>query len=231
MLAAWLGSMRTLVLPEVVTVGGPDPLDSPTYAVEYEEAKNYGRATGSSRSQAMTDTAMFFNSNGAIMVSDALVRYLETHPIGLEQTALIFARMHGAMTDAGISCWGLKRDVGFWRPSQAISGQYDDGNPLTTPDPLWTPLIPNPNYSDYVSGHASLNSPAIEVIRRTLGETTPLTLISGNSPTPRTYAHLYEIEHAAFSARIWSGLHFRRAMIDGYAIGQRTAERVMTTLG
>jgi hypothetical protein len=230
MVAAWLGSLTPLVLDQVVTVGGPDPLTSSSYAMDYNEVKAYGRATSTTRTQAMTDTAQFFNSNGATMVSDALVRYLESHPLTLEQTALMFAQIHGAMTDSAISCWGQKRDVGFWRPSQAISGQYDDGNPDTTPEPGWTPLVPNPNYSDYVSGHASLNAPAVEVIRRWLGETTPLELRSGNSPTPRVYGHLYELEHEAFNARIWSGLHFRRAMVDGYEIGHRTAERVMATL-
>ena len=239
MVVPWLGSLRTLVLGEFVTVGGPDPLASPSWAMEYNEVKAYGRATGSARSQAMTDTALFFNSNAATMVGDALVRYLETNPIGLERTTLLFAQMHGAMTDSAIACWYLKREVGFWRPYEAIAGHpdfphYDDGNPDTAPEPGWTSLInPNPNYSDYVSGHASVTSPATEVIRRTLGEETQLELRSQFTSTPlppRTYAHLYEIEHEAFNARIWSGLHYRRAMVDGYEIGHRTAERVMHVL-
>jgi hypothetical protein len=42
---------------------------------------------------------------------------------------------------------------------------------------------------------------------------------------------LSEIERDAFNARIWSGLHFRKAMVDGYDIGHRTAERVMSAFG
>ena len=100
MAAAWLGSVTPLVLGEFVTVGGPDPLASPSWAMDYNEVKAYGRATGSARSQAMTDIAQFFNSNAATMVSDALVRYLQTHPLSLRRTALLFAQMHGAMTDS-----------------------------------------------------------------------------------------------------------------------------------
>jgi hypothetical protein len=48
---------------------------------------------------------------------------------------------------------------------------------------------------------------------------------------PRTYAHLSELEYDAFHARIWSGLHFRRAMVDSYDIGHRTADRVMDAFG
>ena len=186
MVAAWLGSLPPLVLGEFVTVGGPDPLASPSWAMDYNEVKAYGRASGSARSQVMTDTATFFNSNAATMVSDALVRYLATHPIGLERTALLFAQMHGAMTDSAIACWWLKREVGFWRPYEAISGHpvagfFDDGNPDTTREPGWTSLInPNPNYADYVSGNACVTSPATEVIRRTLGEETRLELRSSS---------------------------------------------------
>ena len=81
--------------------------------------------------------------------------------------------IHGAQTDSAIRCWGLKRDVGFWRPSQAVAGAGTDGNDATVSEAGWAPLVPNPNYSDYVSGHACLTGPAVEVIRRILGENTP----------------------------------------------------------
>ena len=185
----------------------------------------------------MTDTALFFNTNAATMVSDALVRHLETHPFSLRRTALLFAQMHGAMTDSVIAAWWLKREVGFWRPYEAIAGHpvaghFDDGNADTAPEPGWTSLVANPNYSDYISGHASVTSPAAEVIRRTLGEGHAAGLRSQFSVAPlppRTYDHLYEIEHDAFNARIWSGLHYRRAMVDGDEIGI-AAERVMAVL-
>jgi hypothetical protein len=81
-----------------------------------------------------------------------------------------------------------------------------------------------------VSGHACLTAPAVEVIRRMLGETTPLELLSVNSSIPRTYATLSDLEDDAFHARIWSGLHFRTAMEDGYQIGHHTAAEVLTLI-
>ena len=38
---------------------------------------------------------------------------------------------------------------------------------------------------------------------------------------------LTALEHDAFHARIWGGLHFRDAMDDGYLLGHATADRVM----
>jgi hypothetical protein len=134
------------------------------------------------------------------------------------------------MTDSVITCWRLKYDVGFWRPFQAIHGAGADRNPATVPDTTWAPLVANPPYSDYVSGHACLTSPAVETIRRMLGEETELTLHSYNTNADRTYPTLSEIEFDAFHARIWGGLHFRDAMEDGYYIGHTAARRVLTRL-
>lgn len=230
MLGAWIGSLRPLVLDKLVEVDGPDPITSAEYAVDYNEVKALGSATSAVRTQEQTGTAVFFNSNPATMVGDALIRHLETEPVSLLRTARIFARIHGAMTDAVIKCWQLKRDVGFWRPSEAVADAALDGNPDTEPASGWAPLVPTPPYSDYVSGHACLTSPAVETIRRMLGENTPLELISVNSPTHRTYPSLTALEADAFMARIWSGLHFRKAMEDGYAIGHETARRVARQL-
>jgi hypothetical protein len=232
MLAAWLGSLRPLVLHHRVRVDGPDRLTSDEYAADFNEVKLYGSRSSTRRSEGETTIAQFFHSNSATMVGDALIRRLEASPIGLAETSHVFAAMHASMTDAVIRCWQLKRDVGFWRPDQAVAGAETDGNPATTTEAGWAPLVPTPPYSDYVSGHACLTGPAVEVVRRTLGESTPLELISANplTPAPRPYAHLSDIETDALNARIWSGLHFRDAMTDGYAIGHVTARRVLRAL-
>jgi hypothetical protein len=232
MLGAWLGSLRPLVTKKTVKVDGPDALTSAAYTSQFNEVKSLGRASSTTRTEAQRQTALFFNYNAATAVGDAVIRYLEGqgHPLTLAETARLFAAMHAAMTDSLIQCWRLKRDVGFWRPSQAVQGAENDGNPATIDDDTWTPLIPNPPYSDYVSGHGCLTGPAVEVVRKTLGEATPLELISPNSPTHRTYPKLRGIEQEAFMARIWSGLHFRTAMADAYHIGHVTARRVMAEL-
>lgn len=229
MLAAWLGSLTHLVAFRRVRVSGPDALTSRAYTRDFREVKRLGSIDSTARTDRQTDTALFYNSNSATMVGDALIRKLEKQPIGLARTARLFARIHAAMTDSLIRCWELKRDVGFWRPSQAIVGADTDLNPATTPDPAWTPLVPNPNYSDYVSGHGCLTSPAVEVIRHTLGARTRLELISVNSPTPRIL-RLARIERQALNARVWAGLHFRDAVADAYTLGHRTARLVIRRL-
>jgi hypothetical protein len=229
MLAPWLGSLRNLVV-EAEPISGPYTLGSSAWADDYEEVRAVGSNSSTVRTPAQTATAIFHNStNAGRTIGEALVRYLAVHPLGILETARVFAQMHGALTDTFICTWQQKRDVGFWRPFQAISGAHDDGNPGTTPQPGWAPLIPNPQYSEYLSGHGSGTSPQVEVIRRVFGEATSLEL---RSPAlgARTYAHLSEIEHEAFHARIWGGLHYRKAMRDTYEMGHSTAWRVMSVV-
>jgi hypothetical protein len=148
----------------------------------------------------------------------------------VRRTAHLFAAAHGSQADSVIAAWRQKFEVGFWRPTQAIAGAADDGNPATQPEAGWTALRPLPPYPDYVSGHAALTGPVAEVVRRMLGDHTTLVLHSFLTGEDRTYTSIRSIERDAFNARIWSGLHFRRAMVDGYAIAHRTADRVLDRL-
>lgn len=236
MLVPWLGFVRPLLLDEPIRargVTGPDPLTRSDYVADYNEVKRLGSLESPRRTTHETDTALFFNSNSAIMITEGVLRYLDARPLPLTDTARLFAAMHTAESDAIITCWRLKYEVGFWRPFQAIHAADTDGNPATAPDPSWTPLIANPPYSDYVSGHGCLTSPTVQVIRRMLGERTPLTLHSYSTAITRTdrdYRTLGAIEHDALHARIWGGLHFRTAVEDAYAIGHAAADQVLSRL-
>ena len=162
------------------------------------------------------------------MYRNALCEYLDAEPLGLLPTTRLFARIDAATATTFIEAWRLKFEVGFWRPVQAVDAAETDGNPGTHAHPVdWAPLVTNPAYSDYASGHGSATSPFAEVLRQTLGDDTPLLLRS--APSPR-YATLSALEHDALHARIWGGLHFRDAMEDTYYLGHTTADKVMSVV-
>jgi hypothetical protein len=225
MAIAWLAFLRPVVDVPAVHLDGPDPLGSAAYAADYEEVRTLGSLTGSARSPEQTAIAQFFAGNPVMAYRDALCRYLDAEPLGLLPTTRLFARIDAAQVTAFIRAWRLKYDVGYWRPFQAIAQGDADGNPDTAAQTGWVPLVPNPSYSDYTSGHAAATAPFAEVLRQTLGDDTRLVLRSGGAE--RTYETLSALEHDALHARIWGGLHFRDAMEDGYLLGHTVAQHVM----
>ena len=228
MALAWLGFLRPVVDVEPVALDGPDPLGSAAYATDYQEVAAVGSTTSTTRTAEQTAIAQFFAPNVNIAYRLAVCDLLDGEPMGLLPTTRLFARIDAAVLTSFIQTFRLKYDVGFWRPFQAIAGAATDGNPATSPESGWTPLIANPAYSDYTSGHAAATSPFAEVLRQTLGDDTPLVLRVGSQT--RRYATLTALEHDALHARIWGGLHFRDAMEDGYLLGHTTADRVMRAL-
>jgi hypothetical protein len=211
-------------------VDGPDPLTSAAYARDYEEVRRFGSATSTDRTPQQTQTALFYNANIVAQLTQALIDRVQAHPIGLRKTTLVFAAAHASMADTLIQTWRLKYDVGFWRPVEAIATAGQDGNDATIPEPGWTPLVPTPPYSDYVTGHGAVTGSTAEVVRMLLGEQTALTMSSSVTGTSRSYTRLADIEDEALHARIWLGIHFRDAMEDGYSLAHRTARQVLHAL-
>jgi hypothetical protein len=226
MTAAWLGFVRPVVDIAPVLLDGPDPITSEAFAHDEEEVRLLGGKDVTNRTPDQTAVAQFFSGNPVPMYREALCTLLESEPLGLLPTTRLFARIDAAQATSFIRAWRLKYDVGFWRPVQAIAAAGTDDNPGTHPHPVpWVPLVTNPPYSEYPSGHAQATSAFAEVLRDTLGDDTPLVLRSG--AVQRSYPTLSALEYDAFHARIWGGLHFRHAMEDGYYLGHTTADRVM----
>jgi hypothetical protein len=229
MLLPWLGYVDPVVDVPPVAVGGPDPITSAAYAVDFEEVRTLGSIAGTDRTAEQTAIALFFGGNPVLTYRNALCDHLAAEPLGLLPTTRLLARIDAAVANSFIQTWRLKFEVGYWRPFQAVAAAALDGNPGTNPHPVaWASLVPTPAYSEYTSGHAAATSPFAEVLRRTLGDDTPLVLRSGG--VTRSYDSLSALELDAFHARIWGGLHFRRAMEDGYLLGRTTATRVMSAI-
>lgn len=228
MAVPWVGFVDPVVDIAPVALDGPDPLSSAAYATDYDEVRLVGSVGSTTRTPEQTAIAQFFTANPVLVYRAALCDLLDERPLGLLPTTRLFARIDAATATTFIRTWRMKYEIGFWRPFQAIALADTDGNPATVPEPGWVPLVPNPAYSDYTSGHASATAPFAEVLRRTFGDDTPLVLKAGG--VQRSYATLTALEHDALHARIWGGLHFRDAMEDAYYLGHTTADRVIRAI-
>jgi len=82
----------------------------------------------------------------------------------LEENAKLFALLNIALADAAIVSWDCKYVYNYWRPITAIQEADTDGNPETTADPSWTPLLATPLFPEYTSGHSTFSGAAAVVL-------------------------------------------------------------------
>ncbi|MDA0179571.1 DNRLRE domain-containing protein [Solirubrobacter phytolaccae] len=142
-------------------------LASSTYATQFQEVKDYGAATGSSRNSDQTELAWFWANDldrtykppGQLLAHTRLVA--ESQPAadasgtptefftqwsqqGI-RVARLFASVSLAMADAGIAAWDEKylTPIDLWRPITGIHEADTDGNGSTSEDDLWQPLSAN----------------------------------------------------------------------------------------
>lgn len=231
MLVPWLGFVRPLALmsPTQIALPGPNPITSGAYATDFAEVKAYGAKVGSARDALQTETALFFNANAVLQYQEGMRREVTDRGLDILAGARAFALLGTATADAQIACWRAKYDYAYWRPITAIRAADTDDNAATAPDPTWAPLVPTPPYGDYVSGHACVSGAASSTMSHLFGaDAIQLTLFSGVTNTYRVYNTARKLDEDTMNARIWLGLHFRRAMIDGNSLGHQVGDWAFT---
>jgi hypothetical protein len=231
MLVPWLAFVRPLALrsPEQISLSGPRELTSAGYARDWQEAKAYGAKVGSSRTPAQTETALFWNANAVAQYQVSLADRLNRHPVSIAAGARAFALLGVGTADSLITCWGAKYQYATWRPITAIQLADTDGNPATTADPSWEPLVATPPYPEYASGHACITGAATHVFGYLFGQRSiDMNIGSSVTGTTRHFESVKALDAETQNARIWLGLHFRRAMDDGSRIGHSASAWVVS---
>ena len=146
------------------------------------------------------------------------------------QTARMFAMADVANADSLIACFNEKRFWSFWRPVTAVQEADSDGNPATTGDPTWTPLLATPPYPDYPSGYNVVTAATARVLTRLFGPDIDLTLTftpAGGTTVTRSFGHESDVTSAVVDARIWLGIHFRFADTAARDVGLAVADHAM----
>jgi len=226
MLAPWLGFVRPLLLasPTQLPLAGPDRLTSTAYTQDFNEVKAVGAAASATRTPAQTDTARFWNDNPVVQYQAAFRDLATRHRLDIDHSARLFAILNMTAADALIACWRGKYDVPFWRPSTAIQLADTDGNPATTADPTWTPLVVNPPYPEYPSGHACLTGATANGLSYLLRpQNLDLVVSSAVTGTTRHYLTEDTLNQDTMNARVWLGIHFRKAVVDGNRLGHQVS--------
>jgi membrane-associated phospholipid phosphatase len=206
----------------------PPALESRTYTIDYNEIKDLGRATETSRTPAQSATALFW-SPSATALWTANIRSLASS-MDLLTAARFEAIGIAAVTNAVIACWDAKYTYMFWRPVTAISAGDSDGNATTEADPAWTPFIATPVHPEYPSAHATIGASTLGFYTVWFGTTQLHLAFMGNGGAVRYYTNVKEIHAEESEARIWGGMHFRSSTEVGVSIGSRVGKFTATHL-
>ncbi len=206
--------------------GPPPALTSAEYAAAVNEIKALGRATGSTRTDEQTLIAKFWAATG---ISDDLqaAGALLPEEASLAESARFFALPAIAAADALIAGMDSKYTYNLWRPYHAIRLADTDGNPDTTADPDWTPLLPTPGHQEYVSNHSIITGAFMHTLAALVGNDTTVTLSPYALPgVSRTYSSLSDVVEEVKVARIYAGFHYRFSVNKGQQVGYQIADYI-----
>ena len=232
---AWVRNVRPFTLPnsDYFQTSGPLALTSAQYATEFNEVKALGRVDSATRTAAQTSLAYWTAGHPVLMLYASMRQVAASKGLTISEQARFHAMTSMATADSAINCFAEKGRWGFWRPTTAINLADTDGNDATAPDTGWTSLLPLPPYSDEPSGancffsglmnsaKAFFGSDAAEFDIVSLG----LATVPGSGST-RHYSHFTDVIPDVIDARVYGGLHFRRADVNGAELGRRVAQFV-----
>ena len=237
--APWVANVRPFLVPSVdmLRVAGPNPLTSRAYARDFNEVKSLGALHSTTRTPDETDAAIFWQENAYSLYNRIFRTVAADNHLSLPDSARMLAMTNLAGADAAIGCWHEKYRWNFWRPITAIREADTDGNRATTADPTWLPLfdpstpvapgappLVTPAFPDNPSGHLCATSAIVSTLQHFFGrDRVPISVKSTESGTTRHFARLSDVLGEVTNARVWGGIHFRTADIQGAQLGATVA--------
>jgi hypothetical protein len=218
---AWVGHVKPFLIPSasMFRTSGPPALTSRAYARDFNEVKTVGSASSTVRTPDQTQAAIWWHDRH--LTEWEIKRQLATSQrLNTLQTARMFALVDLTEADAGIACFNEKEAWSFWRPVTAVQLADTDGNPQTAADPNWTPLLITPPFPDYTSGHACGTAATMSALAFFFGrDNIAFSAFSIASGTTRHFDSFSQALGELINARVWGGIHFRTADIQGAKIG------------
>ena len=144
----------------------------------------------------------------------------DTKQITIQDLSMLFAKLGVACFDAFIDCWYLKYHFNSIRPVSVIT-KYIQSD--------WKPAIETPAFPEYPSGHSLVSAAATVILSNYFGD--------DFSYTDRTQT-VFSLPESSFSSfkqaaiqagesRILGGIHFRKAVTDGFKRGEQVGKQVL----
>jgi hypothetical protein len=240
----WVGNEKPFLIkdPSRYRSKGPNSLRSKAYERDFDEVKEIGALNSSTRTADQTAAAVFWQAAPAPVWNTLLRSLANRYHLDTADQARLYGMVNLAGADAAIACWNDKYYWSFWRPRAAIREADTDGNPRTIADPGWeplfapatvtTPALITPAFPDHPSGHGCLSGAVLKTIANFFGtDKVEIEVVAPRSlngvPIPaRHFERLSDALDEIIEARIWGGIHFRTADVQGAVIGKKVARYV-----
>ena len=230
-IGTYLGLMRPFSLESAdqFRPSGPPSLDSRKWAHNYNEVKQIGSSTSTTRTPEQTLAAQFWAEPPVQQAHGSFRKFVLDHGLDVVDASRFMAMISVVYADALIACFDAKYHYAFWRPITAIRAGDTDGNGRTEVDLAWSPLLPGtPNHPEYPSAHSCITPAGGYVVGRFLrSPQIDFTVPSLTGLGDRHFDTVSDLRYEVGNARIWGGIHFRSAVTDGIAVGYQTMRQVL----
>ena len=218
------GNKRTFASPSGATCATPG---NPAYSVDpasqfYKEANEVYETVKNATPEQMavarfwSDDPMLSMTPPGHWVSIAL-QVAERENLSLDDNVDLLARMGVAMADAFVGCWHDKYVYNLIRPITYIKKNID---------PKWEPLLNTPPFPEYPSGHSTVSGAMGAVMTAFFGDNYAFEDKTGSPDgrNPRNYKSFNAAADEAGISRLYGGIHFHSAIVDGLAQGRCIGE-------
>jgi hypothetical protein len=206
----------------------PPPLTSSEYAAAINEVQSLGSATSTTRTADQTVIGRFWSAPIQNYWNEIAQTAATAHHTNLPETARLFAQLDLAQADGTIAFYDSKYAYHFWRPITAIRLADTDGNPATTADPAWTPLLTTPADPSYPGAHSVLSSASAKILASYFGDHEHFTVTSEILPgVTRSFTSFSSAAEEAGLSRIYAGVHTRLDHVSGVQLGDDVAGYVL----
>ena len=216
-----------LARPSQFRLPPPLALNSPEYAADFNEVKNFGSISSTMRGTEQSEFALFWALNTPLAWNRIAAQLSSARGLSLTENAHLFAVLNVTLADAIIACWDSKYRYVFWRPITAIRA----GLTPSDADPMWEPwlntLTGTPAHPEYPSAHSTYSGAAAFILAAAFGENTAFSLTSEIRPGTRSFASFSDAIAEIADARVFGGIHFRTSCARANMLGRAVADYVL----
>jgi len=203
--------------------GGPPAYSEDPASEFYEEANEVYESVNNLTPDQLTIARFWADGPGTIsgpghslaIVNQVLVQ----ERANLEVAAETYARVGIANADAVTAVWWAKYHYNLIRPVTYIK---------TVIDASWTTVLPTPPFPEYTSAHSGQSAATATSLEYLFGNHVAFVdhAHDGDGFAPRPFGRIYAAAEEAGVSRIYGGIHFRSANLEGQAQGRCVAAKV-----